>query len=89
MTEKIEAYSEIFIRKEIAEKVLVNAFATLSKAELDAAKKQLYIDEVVTPGIPDVADHFKPFFNVLLTLILSFSAYWTVKMAWELAMDEG
>lgn len=89
LTEKMEAYSEIFIRKEIAEKVLVNAFATLSKAELDASKKQLYIDEVVAPGIPDVADHFKPFLNVLLTLILCFCSYWTVKTAWELAMEEG
>ncbi|KSV69045.1 hypothetical protein N182_32870 [Sinorhizobium sp. GL2] len=89
LTEKMETYSEIFIRKEIAEKVLVNSFASLSKAELDASKKQLYIDEVVTPGVPDVADHFRPLLNVLMTLILTFSAYWTVKTAWELAMDEG
>ncbi|SIQ59037.1 ABC-2 type transport system permease protein/capsular polysaccharide transport system permease protein [Rhizobium sp. RU20A] len=89
LTQKMEAYSEIFLRKQIAEKVLVNAFATLGKAELDAAKKQLYIDEVVTPGVSDVSEHMRPLLNVFLTLILTFSAYWTVKTAWELAMDEG
>ncbi|MGT2446640.1 hypothetical protein ACU4I5_31135 (plasmid) [Ensifer adhaerens] len=85
---KIEKYEKIALRREIAEKELVNATATSLKAKQDMAVGRLYIDMVVNPSNPDRRAYPQRLVNLLLTIFISLSLYSIVRTSMKLIMEE-
>lgn len=85
---KIERYEEIALRREIAEKELVNATATSLKAKQDMAVSRLYVDRVVNPSNPDRRAYPQRLVNLLLTIFITLSVYSIVRTSMKLIMEE-
>lgn len=52
---KSPAYARLALEKEFADKQLASALATLESARGEAARKQLYLERLVQPNLPDMA----------------------------------
>ncbi len=50
---KISQYEELELRRDFAEKLLASATASLESARQEARRKQLYLERVVNPDLPD------------------------------------
>ncbi len=88
VSSKIEKYEEISLRREIAEKEMVNATATYLKAQQDLVVGRLYIDPVVRPNAPDKSGYPTRFYNVLLMIFTAVCLYSIVKSSMKLVMEE-
>ena len=88
VSSKIETYEEIALRREIAEKEMVNATATYLKAQQDLVVSRLYIDPVVKPNLSDKSGYPTRFSNLLLMIFTVVSVYIIVKFSMKLVMEE-
>jgi capsular polysaccharide transport system permease protein len=52
---KAPAYERLLLEKDFADKALASALASLEGARNDAARKQLYLERLVQPNLPDTA----------------------------------
>jgi capsular polysaccharide transport system permease protein len=50
---KIETYERLALLRDIAEKGLTNASASLETARQEARRQQIYVEEIVAPNLPD------------------------------------
>lgn len=71
LANKATEYQRLLLEKEFADKMLASAMSTLEQAKNEAQRKQLYLERVVQPNIPDEALEPKRLRNILVTLILS------------------
>lgn len=85
---KIEAYEKIALRREIAEKEMVNATATYLKAQQDLVVSRLYIDPVVRPNLSDKSGYPTRFYNLFLMIFTVVSVYTIVRFSMKLVMEE-
>lgn len=85
---KIEGYEAISLQKDIAEKNLVNASATLLKAHQDSLVNRIYVDSIVSPNVSDKYGYPQKFFNTLMVLFVGFSAFIIARSARDLIMED-
>ncbi len=88
VSSKIEKYEEISLRRDIAEKEMVNATATYLKAQQDLVVGRLYIDPVVRPNAPDKSGYPTRFYNLFITAFVAICAFSVVKSSMKLIMEE-
>ena len=55
LTSKSPAFNRLALEKDFADKQLASALATLESARSEAARKQLYLERLVQPNLPDTA----------------------------------
>lgn len=67
---KAAAYERLMLEKDFADKGLVSALATLEAARNDAARKQLYLERLVKPNLPDTPLEPRRWRAVLTVLVL-------------------
>ena len=53
---KIGEYENLMLERDFAEKTLASANAALEGARIEARRKQLYLERIVTPNLPDKAE---------------------------------
>jgi capsular polysaccharide transport system permease protein len=77
---KVGAYERLVINQEIAGKSLAAAEAALEQAQLEAARKQLYLERVVNPNLPDKSEEPRRFRTILMVFVASLVAYAAISL---------
>jgi capsular polysaccharide transport system permease protein len=72
---KIATYEQLMLDREFSDKTLASAMATLEAARIEARRKRLYLERVVTPTVPDAAIEPRRFRALALVLISCLLAY--------------
>ena len=70
LTAKAPVYDRLTLDKAFADRQLASALASLETARSDASRKQLYLERLVQPGLPDMAMEPRRLRSVLMVLVL-------------------
>jgi capsular polysaccharide transport system permease protein len=68
---KAAEYQRLALDKEFADKMLASALSTLEQARQDAQRKQLYLERIVAPSLPDSATEPRRLRNIFVTFVVS------------------
>jgi capsular polysaccharide transport system permease protein len=68
---KAAEYQRLALDKEFADKMLASALSTLEQARQDAQRKQLYLERIVAPSLPDAATEPRRLRNIFVTFVVS------------------
>lgn len=77
---KSPAYERLLLDKEFADKALASALATLEGARNDAARKQLYLERLVQPNLPDTALEPRRIRSVFTVFVVGLLAWGVVSL---------
>jgi capsular polysaccharide transport system permease protein len=77
---KIGEYERLMLERDYAAKSLASADAALEDAQLEARKKQTYLERVVAPDAPDKAERPQRWFTILMVFVSSLVAYATIML---------
>lgn len=72
---KIGEYERLMLDRDYAARSLSNADATLEQAQIDARKKQVYLERIVGPDLPDQAALPERLITVVVVFVSAFIAY--------------
>ncbi|HEY0107529.1 MAG TPA: hypothetical protein VGB91_15720 [Rhizomicrobium sp.] len=78
---KIGEYERLLLEREFADKSLLAATTALESARVEAQRKQLYLDRVVEPNLPDYAlypERLISILEVVLSCLLVYGIGWLV-----------
>jgi len=81
---RISRYEQLVLRRELANKSLAAASSALDSARADARRRQLYLEPIVSPGVPEEAElpkRLKSIVIVFLVSSVSFLFGWLVAAA--------
>jgi capsular polysaccharide transport system permease protein len=70
LTAKAPVYDRLQLEKTFADRQLGSALASLETARSDASRKQLYLERLVQPNLPDMAMEPRRLRSVLMVLVL-------------------
>ena len=79
---KISTYDSLMLEREFADNLVASATAALNTAQLEARRKQLYLDQIVTPDLPDKPQEPKRWLTLLAVLSSLLVAYGIGWMLW-------
>lgn len=68
-------YERLTLERDLAVKTIAAAVANLESARMDARRKQLYLERVVRPDLPDKAEEPKRLRTVFTVLVATLAAY--------------
>jgi capsular polysaccharide transport system permease protein len=77
---KMSEYEQLALQREFAVKSLAAAETALETARIDARRKQLYLERVVSPNLPDKAERPRRLLAILTVVITCLLAYGTVSL---------
>jgi capsular polysaccharide transport system permease protein len=72
---KVGQYERLYVDQQIAAKSLAAAEEALEAARLEAARRQLYLERVVNPNLPDKSEQPQRLMSILTVLICTLVAY--------------
>jgi capsular polysaccharide transport system permease protein len=72
---KVGEYEKLTLQRDIAVKTLESAVASLESARIDARRKQLYLDRVVSPDLPDRATRPRRLYEILVVFAATLVGY--------------
>lgn len=75
LSAKFPAFSRLVLEKDIADRQLGASIASLEAARSEAARKQLYLERLVQPNLPDVAIEPRRLKSVFTVLVLGLVAW--------------
>jgi capsular polysaccharide transport system permease protein len=75
LANKAAGFQRLSLERDFADKQLGSAMTSLETARNEAQRKQVYLERVAQPSLPDVAQEPKRLRNILATLILGFLAW--------------
>ena len=75
LSSKAAEYERLTLDRSFADKQLAVALTSLEQARNDAQRKQLYLERIVQPSLPDVAVEPRRLRGVLATLLLGLIAW--------------
>lgn len=77
---KSPAYERLLLDKDFADKALASAMVSLEGARNDAARKQLYLERLVQPNLPDTALEPRRIRSVITVFIVGLVAWGVVSL---------
>jgi capsular polysaccharide transport system permease protein len=77
---KVGAYERLTLARDLAVKSVETAVATQESARLEARRKQLYLERVVSPDLPDKAERPQRLLTILKVLITTLVGYAIVSL---------
>jgi capsular polysaccharide transport system permease protein len=77
---KMGAYEELVLQRDFAVKSLASAVTALETAHIEARRKQLYLERVVSPNLPDKAERPRRLLAVLMVAVSTLLAYGTLSL---------
>lgn len=80
LARKAAEYQRLALEREFADKQLASTMASLEQARNDAQRKQLYLERIAQPSLPDVAVEPKRLRGIFSTLILGLVAFGIMSM---------
>jgi len=81
LASKIGSYEDLVARRELADKELAQATASLIGAAQEARRQKLYLERIVNPNTPDNATaprRFMSILTVLVSVLLAYAVGWLV-----------
>ncbi len=72
---KLGAYEDLMLQRELADRELTQATATLLSAEQEARRQKLYLERVVNPSLPDRPSQPRRLISILVVLATSLLLY--------------
>jgi capsular polysaccharide transport system permease protein len=72
---KVGEYEQLALKRDLAVKTVESAVASLESARIDARRKQLYLERVVSPNLPDKATRPRRWRDVLTVFVATLVAY--------------
>jgi BexC/CtrB/KpsE family polysaccharide export inner-membrane protein len=86
---KVSVYQDLQLDRELADRELVAATSALTTAEQEARRQRLYLDQIVSPSLPDAPtkpDRFLAFLTVLMSSLVVYGIGWFI---WAGAREHG
>jgi capsular polysaccharide transport system permease protein len=80
LSNKAADYQRLALEREFADKQLGSAMASLELARNDAQRKQVYIERIVQPSLPDLAMEPRRLRSILATFVLGLVAWGILSM---------
>lgn len=77
---KLPAYDRLVLEKGFADRQLAGALAALDTARSEATRKQLYLERLVQPNLPDKATEPRRFRSVVMVFLLGLVVWATVSL---------
>ncbi len=71
LASKATDYQRLALEKEFHDKMLASAMSTLEQARNEAQRKQLYLERIAQPSMPDAPSEPKRFKDVSVTFVIS------------------
>jgi capsular polysaccharide transport system permease protein len=75
LADKAASFQRLALERDIADKQLISALASLESARNEAQRKQVYLERIVQPSVPDVAQEPRRLRSIIATLILGLVAW--------------
>jgi capsular polysaccharide transport system permease protein len=72
---KVGEYEKLTLQRDLAVKTLESAVASLESARVEARRKQLYLDRVVSPNLPDRAIRPKRLYDIFIVFAATLVGY--------------
>jgi capsular polysaccharide transport system permease protein len=72
---KVGEYEQLTLQRDLAVKTLESAVASLESARIDARRKQLYLERVVSPNLPDKATEPHRLKDIFLVFVVTIVGY--------------
>ena len=76
----VGAYESLTLERDMAAKSIEAAEATLESSRIEARRKQLYLERVVSPDLPDKAEQPRRWLAILTVLVSALVAYATLSL---------
>lgn len=89
LASQVGTYEGLVLARELADRELTQASATLLNAEQEARRQRLYLDRVVNPNLPDRAGEPKRLLAVLTVLLTTLMAYGVGWLVWAGVREHG
>ena len=80
LTSKSGAFERLSIEKTFAEKQLAGSLAALESAKSEALRKQLYLERLVQPNLPDKSVEPRRVRSVFMILLLGLVAWGVISL---------
>lgn len=80
LANKAAEYQRLALEREFADKQLASALASLEQARNEAQRKQVYIERIAQPSLPDIALEPRRLRSVLATFVLGLVAWGVLSM---------
>ena len=80
LANKAADFQRFSLEREFADKQLGSALASLESARNEAQRKQVYIERIVQPSLPDIATEPKRLRSILATFVLGLVAWGILSM---------
>ena len=80
LANKAADFQRFALEREFADKQLGSALASLESARNEAQRKQVYIERIVQPSLPDIATEPKRLRSILATFVLGLVAWGILSM---------
>jgi capsular polysaccharide transport system permease protein len=81
LASKISTYEDLALRRELADKELAEATASVITAEQDARRQKLYLERIVSPNLPDKPiepRRFTAILTVFVSMLLIYALGWLI-----------
>lgn len=88
LADRLRTYEDLAARRDISEKQLMAASLGLISARNGASRKQLYLEEIAQPNLPDESRHPRTWLNLLFTVLISGSLLLIALSLTELVFDD-
>ena len=86
---KTPAYERLTLAKSFADRQLASALAALDAARSDALRKQLYLERLVQPNLPDVANEPRRVRSVFTVFVLGLVAWGVFSLVFASVREHG
>lgn len=80
LANKAAEYQRLALEREFADKQLASALASLEQARSEAQRKQVYIERIAQPSLPDVALEPRRLRSIVATFVLGLVAWGILSM---------
>lgn len=80
LSNKAAEYQRLALEADLANKQLASALASLESARNEAQRKQVYLERIAQPSLPDVAQEPRRLRGILSTLLLGLMAWGILSM---------
>ncbi|MGU3495272.1 capsule biosynthesis protein [Xanthobacteraceae bacterium A53D] len=86
LANKIATYEQLALRRELADKSLTSAIGALDVARQEARRQHIYVEQVVSPNLPDEATEPRRLRGILTVFAVGFAIF---AVLWILAVGHG
>ena len=88
LANRLRDYEALVAQRDIAQKQLMAASFQMVSAREGASRKQLYLEQIARPNLPDDARYPRRWINLLLTLLIASGVLWIILSLAELVFDD-